>query len=206
MRLDQLVIQQGRQLAAKSTTKEDLVSMIRYGADSIFQNTESTMAMDDLDEILARSEQKASKLNQKYKDMGFDDLQQFTTDQAGGFNAYKWEGQDFQQKNKQGFNWIGPSKRERKSNYDSLNFSRGGAGSNFPGIARREKAPKPKGSTTYDYQFFPPRLNDLLEKEKYLFWKENSVILTINDCPVENFEEWLIEEQKKIDNGFFKLI
>lgn len=136
LRLDQLVIQQGRHLANKNKPKEDLVSMIRYGADSIFQSADSTMANDDLDDILERSERKAEKLNEKYKDMGLDDLQQFSTDQSGGFNAYKWEGHDFQQKNKGGVNWIGPTKRERK----------GYSGPSGPGIQRRERAPKPKGS------------------------------------------------------------
>lgn len=148
LRLDQLVIQQGRQAASKANTKEDLVSMIQYGADSIFQSTDSTIATDGLDQIMARSEKKAMDLNQKYKDMGLDDLQQFTTDQTGGFNAYQWEGKDFQQKNKSGINWIGPSKRERKSNYDSLNFSRG-TGAVTSGVPRKEKAPKPKGVTMY---------------------------------------------------------
>jgi hypothetical protein len=63
--------------------------MIQYGAESIFQNTDSTITTDDIDNLLSRSEAKSQQLQQKYKDMGLDDLQQFTTDQ-GGFSAYQW--------------------------------------------------------------------------------------------------------------------
>jgi SWI/SNF-related matrix-associated actin-dependent regulator of chromatin subfamily A member 5 len=95
LRLDQLVIQQSRHNAPKGiNVKEDLVSMIRYGAESIFNSTDSTIGTADLDEVFSKSEKKTQDLVSKYKDMGLDDLQQFTTD---GFNAYKWDGVDFQQ-------------------------------------------------------------------------------------------------------------
>ncbi|KAJ2998923.1 hypothetical protein HDV02_003898 [Globomyces sp. JEL0801] len=208
LRLDTLVIQQGRQQAhAKTNTKDDLVSMIQYGADSIFQSTDSTIATDDIDEILSRSEKKSKELEDKYKEMGLDDLQQFTTDQSTSFNAYQWEGQDFQKKKGGGMSWLGPSKRERKSNYDSLNFTQGrGPNNTNPAAAvqRREKAPKPKSILiqSAEHQFYPLRLSVLQEKEKYAFWKANSTQLTVNDCPTpETFDEWLAAEQLLIDNA-----
>ncbi|KAJ3324279.1 hypothetical protein HDV06_000318 [Boothiomyces sp. JEL0866] len=196
LRLDQLVIQQGRHSGKTAQqSKDDLVSMIQYGADSIFQSIDSTIDTDDIEEILSRSEKKTQKLEEKYKDMGLDDLQQFTSEA----NTYQWEGQDFGQKKGKGINWIGPSKRERKSNYDSLNFSRGGG--LLPPHLRKDRLPKPKGVIIYEHQFYSPRLNELQEKEKYHFWKQNNVVLTINDCPVENYTEWLTQEQELIDKA-----
>ena len=93
LRLDQLVIQQARHVVQKKEGAHDLVAMIRYGAESIFQNQDSTIESDNLDEILGRSEAKAKQLQSKYNNMGLDDLQQFTTDQS--FNAYNWEGEEF---------------------------------------------------------------------------------------------------------------
>lgn len=165
LRLDQLVIQQGRQAVTKgirlsfdhfidfiiANVKDDLVSMIQYGADNIFQSTDSTIDTDDFERILARSETKSKELQQKYKDMGLDDLQQFTSEQQGGFNAYQWEGQDFKAK-AGGINWIGPGKRERSGKYDSLNFTQGRGPSSgaFAGLpAKKEKAPKPKAINMY---------------------------------------------------------
>ena len=169
--------------------------MIRYGADSIFQNQESTVGMEDLDEILGRSEAKAKELVSKYNNMGLDDLQQFTTEQS--FSAYNWEGEQFNKKGKD-IGWIGPSKRERKSNYDSLNFGRGGT---IP-ANRRDRAMRPRGQIqTNDFQFFPPRLEELQEKEKYYYWKTQEVTLGQLDAPVENYEQWAEKEQDLIDNA-----
>ena len=196
LRLDQLVIQQARHAVQKKEGVNDLVSMIRYGADNIFQNQESTIEIDNLDDILNRSEAKTKQLVSKYNNMGLDDLQQFTTDQS--FSAYNWEGEEFNKKGKN-IDWIGPSKRERKSNYDSLNFARGNGGT-IP--ARRDRAMRPRGQiVTNDFQFYPPRLEELQEKEKYYYWKTQEVTTAQIDGPADNYEEWAEKEQELIDNA-----
>lgn len=117
LRLDQLVIQQGRQQPkANAANKEELVSMIQYGAESIFQSVDSTISTEGLDQILARSEKKTLELDAKYKDMGLEDIQKFGVEDKE--SAYQWEGEDFRAKQNIGMNWLGPSKRERKVNYD----------------------------------------------------------------------------------------
>ena len=144
--------------------------MIQFGAESMFQSTDSTIENDDFDAILARSEGKSKVLQLKYKDMGLDDLAQFTSAQQGGFNAYHWEGENFQQK-AGGREWLGPSKRERTGKYDTLTFN-GRGGGNVGGTAstRKERAPKPRAVALNDWQFYPARLNILHEQEKYAFW------------------------------------
>ena len=88
-----MVIQQGRSSQPiKAAAKDDLVSMIQHGADSIFQSVDSTISNDDIEEILKRSEKKTAELDEKYKDMGLDDLQKFTVEDS---SAYQWEGEDF---------------------------------------------------------------------------------------------------------------
>jgi superfamily II DNA/RNA helicase len=116
LRLDQLVIQQGRQLPKTAANKDDLVNMIQYGAESIFQSTDSTITTEGLDEILARSEKKTQELDEKYRDMGLEDIQKFGVEEKE--SAYQWEGEDFREKKAVRINWLGPSKRERKVNYD----------------------------------------------------------------------------------------
>ena len=116
LKLDQLVIQQGRASQAKrETSKDELLAMIQHGANDIFNNSGSTITNDDIEEILRRSEQKTAELDQKYKDMGLDELQKFT---MGGDSLYKWEGEDFSTKKRKAgrvnLNWIQPAKRERK--------------------------------------------------------------------------------------------
>ena len=94
--------------------------MIQHGAQDIFENGGSTILNDDIEAVLQRSEEKTQELEQKYKDMGFDELQKFTVGQGTGESLYNWEGENFKNKRKStmaGLKWIQPAKRERKTNY-----------------------------------------------------------------------------------------
>ena len=127
LRLDQLVIQQGRaQIAAKAAAnKDELLNMIQHGAEKVFQTKGATGALaekgaelndDDIDEILKHGEQRTAELNARYEKLGIDDLQKFTSE-----SAYEWNGQDFTNKKKEiGMNWINPAKRERKEQSYSM--------------------------------------------------------------------------------------
>ncbi|KAI8907258.1 SNF2 family N-terminal domain-containing protein [Gorgonomyces haynaldii] len=197
LRLDQLVIQQGRQVASKSANKEELVSMIQYGAESIFQSSDSTIANEDIEEILARSEKKTMELESKYKDMGLEDLTKFSSEEKE--SAYQWEGEDFRDKNKQGLNWIGPAKRERKVNYDVDGYYQS---QHLIGTRqRKERAPRVKAVNTLEYQFFNPRLILLQDREKYAHWKSVNYEPTKKDVPSHMSkvaDQYLEEEKKKI--------
>jgi hypothetical protein len=191
------VIQQGRtnQHTSKATSKDELVSMIQYGAENIFKSTDSTITDDNIEEILKKSEQKTAELENRYKSMGLDDLQKLTVSDG---TAYTWEGEDFRKKGGIGLNWIGPSKRERKENYSYR----------LPGSYSRvikEKIPKPKNALALqDFQFWPERLYELQEKEKYFFWKEIGYKPQSGDEITEDQadpEAWLAEETVKIDQA-----
>ena len=57
LRLDQLVIQQGRQMNSNNNvgnSKDDLIGMIQHGAKEVFENSKGTMLDDDVEEILKR--------------------------------------------------------------------------------------------------------------------------------------------------------
>jgi SWI/SNF-related matrix-associated actin-dependent regulator of chromatin subfamily A member 5 len=72
------------------------------------------MSTDDIEEILRRSETKTAELDDKYKNMGLDDVKNFISDGTG--SVYEWEGSDFRsQKKEGGFRWIQPAKREKRS-------------------------------------------------------------------------------------------
>ncbi|KAI8923627.1 SNF2 family N-terminal domain-containing protein [Entophlyctis helioformis] len=198
LRLDQLVIQQGRAAQpGKASSKEDLVAMIQHGADNIFKSVDSTISQDDIEEILKRSEKKTAELDSKYKDMGLDDLQKFTIAETS--SAYQWEGEDFRGKQTVGMNWIGPSKRERKANYDVDSYYR-----NVSLVATRTtttRPPKPKTVNTQDFQFYPRKLTELQEKEKYAFWKAAGYKPSKSDCPETDdarATKWLQDEEARI--------
>ncbi|KAI9337226.1 SNF2 family N-terminal domain-containing protein [Obelidium mucronatum] len=212
LRLDQLVIQQGRAAQNKvsqAASKDDLISMIQHGAQSIFQSSDSTISNDDIDEILRRGEAKTQELDSKYKNMGLDDVQNFMSD---GGSVYQWEGTNFNQKKdgaKGGFAWIEPAKREKRGKFGSYaidDYYRKtlNAGVKAPGRPVRTL----KLNTAHDFQFYPQELIDIIEKESYFKMKEagqQAVKRAPNPQVPEEDDDFLEKEradfQEKIDNA-----
>ncbi|KAK9378888.1 SNF2 family N-terminal domain-containing protein [Kockiozyma suomiensis] len=204
LRLDQLVIQQGRsQNATKNAaSKDELLTMIQHGAQVVIQQGgASVTAMDDIDEILKKSESRTAELNARYAKLGLDDLQKFTSD-----SAYEWNGEDFA-KRKQGvqFNWIEPSKRERKEQTYSVDKYYKGVLQTGGRTAGAPKAPRaPKQVHTQDHQFYPARLLELHNKETAYFRKQQGYKVPLPDGDDEDLDERESEreyEQSEIDKA-----
>src|SRR5436190_3725716 len=66
LRLDQLVIQQGRaqQTASKAATKDELLHMVQHGAEELFEKERGTIGEDDIEEILHRGEERTKQLQE----------------------------------------------------------------------------------------------------------------------------------------------
>jgi len=165
LKLDALVIQQGRlQEQSKAMSKNDLVGMIKYGADEILRAKGSTITDDDIDAILERGEQRTKQTEEQITKGAEESLYNFTMDGGIG-SVYDWEEPKNEEDGKLEMltTWIEPSKRERKKNYNEDQYFKsqmsGGGG---------PKAPKlPKMPVTYDFQFYnSKRLTELIDKEK----------------------------------------
>ena len=172
LRLDQLVIQQGRaqQQVKQAASKDDLLNMIQHGAEEVFKTKGAIGALDDIDEILHRGESRTAELNAKYENLGIDDLQKFTSD-----NAYEWNGEDFTNRKKDiGINWINPAKRERKEQIYSIDkYYRQALSTGGRKEDTKPKVPRaPKQVNIHDWQFFPPQLQFIQEKETAYYHKE----------------------------------
>ncbi len=186
LRLDQLVIQQGRAVSKNSAignNKEDLLSMIQFGAKDVFENNQSSLET-DIDEILRKGEEKTKSLNAKYSALGLDDLQKFTSDQS----AYEWNGENFAKKsNDGGLNWINPSKRERKEQTYSID-------NYYKDVLQSKSTPQPKTPRApksvhiQDHQFFNPELKTLLEKEQLHYKKSINYKVSLSDVE-DDYEE-----------------
>ncbi|KAK0517117.1 hypothetical protein JMJ35_000272 [Cladonia borealis] len=213
LRLDQLVIQQGRaQQAAKAAqSKEELVTMIQHGASAVFDSkgatgklgSKSDLSEDDIDEILKHGEERTKELNARYEKLGIDDLQNFTSE-----NAYEWNGEDFTGKVRKdvGIAWINPSKRERKEqSYSMDKYYRQALSTGGRTADNKPKAPRaPRQIQIHDYQFFPPALRLLQERETAWFRKEIGYKAPLPDD--EDMDEAQKEserdlEQREIDNA-----
>ncbi|OTA70587.1 hypothetical protein K449DRAFT_361782 [Hypoxylon sp. EC38] len=210
LRLDQLVIQQGRAHpgAKGPAAKEELLDMIQHGAEKVFQTKGATgMAAkgtdlndDDIDEILSKGENRTKELNAKYEKLGIDDLQKFSSE-----SAYEWNGEVFGKKKDIGINWINPAKRERKdTSYSVDKFYRQA----IYGTSKAEAKPKapraPRQVPVHDYQFYPPRLRELQDRETAFYRKEIGYKVPLPDGDEDTLAEREAQraaEQQEIDNA-----
>jgi SWI/SNF-related matrix-associated actin-dependent regulator of chromatin subfamily A member 5 len=213
LRLDQLVIQQGRaQAAAKAAAnKDELLSMIQHGAEKVF-NTKGAFGTlaekgadlndDDIDAILQAGESRTKELNARYEKLGIDDLQKFTSE-----SAYEWNGEDFAARKKDiGINWINPAKRERKEQVYSIDkYYKQALHTGGRTAEAKPKAPRaPKQVPVHDYQFYPPRLRDLQDRETAYYRKEIGYKVPLPEGDDENLSEREAEralDQQEIDNA-----
>ncbi|PGH15336.1 hypothetical protein AJ79_02502 [Helicocarpus griseus UAMH5409] len=212
LRLDQLVIQQGRaqQQTKNAASKDELLSMIQHGAANVFSTKGPTgtlakgndISEDDIDAILKKGEERTAELNKKYEKLGIDDLQKFTSD-----NAYEWNGEDFTNRKKDiGINWINPAKRERKEqSYSMDQYYRQALATGGRTADPKPKVPRaPKQIAIHDWQFFPPKLQELQEKETAYFHKEIGYKAVLPEGPEEELSDREAErelEQQEIDNA-----
>lgn len=205
LRLDQLVIQQGRNgsaAAAKNKvgeTKEDLLSMIQHGAKLVFESELLTMdASEDIESILAKSEKKTASLNEKFEKLGLDDLQKFTSDSS----AYEWNGENFK-KTGTGVSlfWINPSKRERKEQTYSVDgyYKDVMLNTKVIGLGRAGRAPK--ALNMQDHQFYADELTELLEKESLFYKRSINYKVPLSEIPYVDLGDEEDEEEEDEDHN-----
>ncbi|KAM9929073.1 hypothetical protein OXX59_001424 [Metschnikowia pulcherrima] len=218
LRLDQLVIQQGRQSTANiGNSNDDLLGMIQHGAQAVFDaKSQSQMLDDDIDAILAKGREKTATLNAKFNKLGLDDLQNFAPDSS----AYEWNGQNFakRQTDKLGVTWLHPSKRERKEQtYSVDNYYKDMLKTPLTQakVAAASKIKQPKIYHPQDHQFFSKQLVDLLKREQLAYKKAVGYAYSLDDFgdSDEDFlnssderedvprDVKLREEQKKIETA-----
>ena len=77
--LDAAVIQQGRLMEANARLgKDELMTMVRFGADEIFKSKSATITDADIDALLAKGEQRTKEMQEKIKTDMQHNLQNFT--------------------------------------------------------------------------------------------------------------------------------
>lgn len=216
LRLDQLVIQQGRNNGGleTKTNKNELLDMIQFGAAEMFKKTDEDEKDEiDIEELLASSGDKTKELNKKYENLNLNALQNFTNDES----VYEWNGENFKKKEPAaitniGHAWINPGKRERKENYsidmyykDVLNT--GGRTSSTPvaegGNVSNSGPRPPKQLNLYDHQFYPPKLFELYELEKNYYKKQIGYKVPLKSGTKDTKERELEQklEQEEVDNA-----
>lgn len=165
LRLDQLVIQQGRHQEKQKAqqNKEDLVDAIKHGADKIISGEGGMLIDENIDNIISDGEKRTAALQARYQDVGIDVLNSIQNGERPD-----WRNQDgAEEADEEALNklWMEPTKRERRTNYTEYY-------GNDPIKPKSVaiKVPKPpKQVQTPFYQFFPTRLLDLQRREVAAF-------------------------------------
>lgn len=96
LKLDAMVVQQGRLKEKDKVSKEEIMAAVRFGADSVFRSEESTITDEDIDVILERGKAKTKELAEKIQKAEKGDLLDFRLD--GGISAQTFEGVDYSDK------------------------------------------------------------------------------------------------------------
>lgn len=197
LRLDKIVIQQGRLVDSKTAlNKEDILNMIRHGANYVISSKDSDIIDQDIDTILEKGEAKTEDFKQKFEQLGESALANFSLDTPSD-SIYKFEGTDYRGITGRSNQWIELPRRERKSLHSDIigDYERRYDVKNL-------KAPKPPDlPVIFDFQFYPQRLYELLNKEVYYYRK--SVDYKIPQFPDMDEEALKLreEEQRKIDEA-----
>lgn len=93
LKLDAMVVQQGRLKEKDKVSKEEMMAAVRFGADAVFRSEESTITDDDIDAILERGKAKMKELSDKIQAKDKGDLLDFRLD--AGISAQNFEGIDY---------------------------------------------------------------------------------------------------------------
>ncbi|RLN81646.1 hypothetical protein BBJ28_00020888 [Nothophytophthora sp. Chile5] len=173
--LDAAIIQQGR-LAQQNRklSKDELMTMVRFGADEIFNARGSMITDDDIDAILARGEERTEAMKDKIAADMQHNLANFSLSGDNGnanvSSLYEFEGEVFSKDTNSGdilpSTFIALPQRERKSNYNEDEYYRQQAGLVKTKKAKKTGSDAAKVPIVHDYQFFQQeRMVALLTKK-----------------------------------------
>ncbi|KAG9137120.1 hypothetical protein Leryth_011939 [Lithospermum erythrorhizon] len=173
--LDALVIQQGRLAEQKTVNKDELLQMVRYGAEMVFSSKDSTITDEDIDRIIAKGEEATAALDAKMKKFTEDAIK-FKMDDSADFYDFDVEKDDDKVDFKKiaGDNLVETSRRDRKRNYSESEYFKQTLRQGGPA---RPKEPRiPRMPQLHDFQFFnTQRLTELYEKEvRYLMTQQKN--------------------------------
>ncbi|BAB64747.1 putative DNA-dependent ATPase [Oryza sativa Japonica Group] len=219
--LDALVIQQGRLAEQKTVNKDDLLQMVRFGAEMVFSSKDSTITDEDIDRIIAKGEETTAELDAKMKKFTEDaikfkmddtaELYDFDDDKFGSLLNSIYILDFLKEENKLDFkklvsdNWIEPPRRERKRNYSESEYFKQALRQGAPAKPREPRIPRMPH--LHDFQFFNnQRLNELYEKEVRYLMQANQKKDTIDGEDEDQLEPLTAEEQEEkeqlLEEGF----
>eukprot|EP00940_MAST-03C_sp_MAST-3C-sp2_P002813 g2813.t1 len=186
--LDAVVIQQGRLLQQnKKLSKDEINTMIKFGADEIFKSKGGANITDaDIDAILKIGEKRTKDFKDKISTDMAHTLSSFKLEAATEEKSiYEYVDGDFTKSENGGTqqSFIALPQRERKSNYNVNDYFQNALSE---GKKKSKKKRKPRTVTMFDFQFFQKkRINELLQIEFEWSEKRHAEIEKIKNLRTE---------------------
>lgn len=189
--LDAAIVQQGRLMEQnKQLSKDEMMQMVRFGADEIFRSDRAVVTDEDVDAILARGEEKTEQLNEKIKRDMSHNLSNFSLDSASVADKSVYEIGEFSgtvnrkkpSRKGEDLNFINLPQRQRKQNYDVSAYYR-----EVLNTAKGRSSIKDSGRVIkipnfQEHQFFDhDRLKELYEKQNDLAVKAHTLQQELKD-------------------------
>ncbi|KAL3773005.1 hypothetical protein ACHAWO_003960 [Cyclotella atomus] len=175
--LDAAVIQQGRLAEQNSKlSKDELMQMVKFGADQIISGKKGTYTDEDIDALIAKGEKRTEDMNAKFENAKHN-LASFTLTgdmESSTKDTFDFGGENYRDKNKGDSMFIDMGTRERKrAVYDVNEYyqkAMGGDSSGMKAHAADAKARKKrKGVHMQDFQLYDrERLDVIGAREKEL--------------------------------------
>ncbi|KAL7436596.1 hypothetical protein ACHAXM_005269 [Skeletonema potamos] len=187
--LDAAVIQQGRLAEQHSKlSKNELMQMVKFGADQIISGNKGTYSDEDIDALIAKGEKKTEDIQAKMKTDAQHNLASFTLTgdiDDTAIDTFEFGGENYRDKKKGGV-FIDMGTRERKrAKYDVNEYYRDQMGdtSGMKAHAADAKARKKrKGPHMQDFQLYDrERLEELTKRERELAEQKEDHLKMIAD-------------------------
>jgi SWI/SNF-related matrix-associated actin-dependent regulator of chromatin subfamily A member 5 len=169
--LDAAVIQQGRLSdVSSSLSKDEMLGMIRFGADAVFSSKGTEPTDEDIEHLLMRGEERTKADAERLRHTS-NSLANFTLD-GQERSLYEFDGQDWSAGSAAAAQWsLSLPKRVTKQNYDENEY--------YKSMARERGGVRmPKQAQMHDFQFYNiKRLGKLRDKEMaHWQWKQDRVL------------------------------
>ncbi|KNC53652.1 chromatin-remodelling complex ATPase ISWI2 [Thecamonas trahens ATCC 50062] len=204
LKLDAKIIQQGRlQPKSKGLSKDEMHSLVRYGADYQFNSGDADEITEaDIDAALAAGETNAQELSDKVVELGAPgSTDGFKMESSFATNVF--EGVDYTAQAASnlrsdfgGHTFINLGKRRReRTSYNINEYYRETMRSSEATTEKKKKAPRPpKQPFVAEYQFYPDELHELLARELWAWRFENTPKYV--DEVIANDEELKTDEDR----------
>lgn len=181
--LDAAVIQQGRLAEQNSSLeKDELMKMVRFGADEILNGKGGRYTDEDIDALIARGEERTLEMEAKLQTDAKHNLANFSllADDDTGRDTFSFDGKNYRESDKSTGNFINLPQRQRKRNYDLSAVVEANTLKTHAAEAAAKK--KRKGPALHDFQLFDlEKLNYYTKKENDLWNQKQEQLRTIKD-------------------------